>query len=799
MLYHYLKVAYRILVKNNIYSLISVFGLAIALSLTFIIVGFILFQLSFDKYHKNYRQVYRVNSINKEYSNSITSESPFILASALRNNFPEVKEAARIVNLPFQIGPVIIQKENEFIEELEFYCADQELFSILDIPLISKSTSQLLSDPYNIVLSESMAYKYFDRDNRLGKILVISTLGKTFELKVSGIMYDFPKNSSIKADFFCSTNLYIELITKYIPDHEVFTKSWDKNFFSTYLLFRENMDVDKFESKLNDALTSLYEVKNIQYQLQNLGDIHFNSSNIKGDLYIIKGNIQQVYLFAGIVIVILFIAVINYIILTTARSSLRYKEIGLKKVFGVNKTGLIVQLMIESLLVSFISFIICIILLFIIKNHTHLILFNDLDFALLWNWKIFIVFLAITIFTGIFSGFYISIQVAAFNPIDTIKNIVSVKQSKFDIKIVLIIFQLTSFIILTIFSIFIYKQVRFAINSDLGFSKEDLIIVRFDPNEFNDYQNYKNSIKQNPNIVSVSGAFIMPPANARSNSKFARADDPSVEVVFENYNIDYGFFKTLGINIIEGREYDEKNSTDLEQSTIINKKAVTEFGINNPIGKKIGGRKIIGVVDNIYVHSFHHDLSPAIFSLHPYACQHIAIKTAHGQTEQVLDFLEEQWRNIAPNIPFNFYFIDNELEQFYRKDRQFGQSINLYTLIAIFISILGLFGLSLFMSDRKTKEITIRKVHGASKLDIIYMLTKQFLKYALIANLISLPIAYYLVDNWLQNFSIRLSLLDNWWVFLIAGVLSISIIICTVGFKAWQTARLNPVDNLKYE
>jgi len=291
----------------------------------------------------------------------------------------------------------------------------------------------------------------------------------------------------------------------------------------------------------------------------------------------------------------------------------------------------------------------------------------------------------------------------------------------------------------------------------------------------------------------------MPPANAASHVKYASIHDPSTDVIFENYNIDYDFFKTLGIDILEGREYDEKNSTDITSSVIINRKVVTEFGIENPIGKMIGQRRIIGVVDNIYFHSFHHGLLPATFSLQPYACMHIAVKTIPGHTEQTLEFLKGQWKTVAPNIPFNYYFIDDELKQFYKKDKQFGQSISLYTLIAIFISILGLFGLSLFMADRKTKEITIRKVHGASNVDIIYMLTKQFLKYALIANLISLPISYYLVDNWLQNFSIRINLLANWWVFLIACILSISIIIGTVGLKAWQTSRLNPVDTLKYE
>jgi len=799
MFFHYLKVAYRILLKNNVYSLISVFGLSIALSLAFIIVGSILFQFSFDKYHKNHKQIYRVIKISKEYNNIKYPSSPYVLGSVLKNNFPEVREVARLINLPFQIGHVIVQKGNELIEELDFYCADQELFSILDIPFKSKSTEKVLSDPYSIVISESMASKYFGKSNPLGEVMIINAIGRTLELRVSGVMYDFPVNSSMSPDFFCSTSLYIDLLSKYVPNRETITKTWEEYAFQTFVLFNEKVDINEFESKLNISLIELFEVKNIQFQLQNIGDIHFKSSELHNDQYFNKGNIQQIYLFTGIVIVILIVAIINYIILTTARSTLRFKEIGLKKVFGVNKTGLILQLMIESLLVSFISFIICLLILFAIKDFSSLILIDNLNFEQLLNWKIFVIFLLMTIITGLVSGLYISLQIAAFNPIDTLKNIISVKQNKFDIRIVLIVFQLASFIILTVYSIFIYKQVQFAMSSDLGFDKEDLIIVRFDPNEFRAYEVYKNLIKQNPNIVSVSGAYIMPPANASATIKLATPDDPGNEIIFENYKIDYNFFETLGIDIIEGRDYNKDNSTDIYSSVIINKKVVSDFGLRNPIGKRIGDRKIIGVVDNIYIHSFHLDLHPAMFTLDPYGLMHIAVRTAPGQESQVLGFLKSQWNDIAPNTPFDYYFIGNELEHFYEKDRQFGRSINLYTLIAVFISIMGLFGLSLFMSERKTKEIGIRKVHGASKTDIILMLVKQFLKYALIANVVSLPIAYYLVNKWLQSFYVRLSLLENWWVFLVAGILSVIVIVGTVSIKAWQTARLNPVDTLKHE
>lgn len=799
MIFLYLKVAYRILIKNNVYSLISILGLSVAMSLTFILIGFILFQLSFNKYHKNHDQIYRAISINLDYDNSKEAGSPFILASALKNNFPEVNKVARLMNIPFTICHTKIKKEDDFIEEQEFYSADPEIFSILDIPLKSKSSDNVLTEKYSIVLSETMAHKYFGNDNPVGERLTTKICGRVYEFVITGIMFDFPKNSSIQADFFCSNDFCSTLFSKYYRDDSEFFESWEEQFFNTIILFNKKVKITNFQKKLNTSIKDLYEENSVQFQMQKLEDIYFYSSNIKNDYYFIKGNIQQVYLFAGFVLVILIIAVINYIILTTARSTLRYKEIGLKKVFGVTKTGLIAQLITESLLISFISFILSIIILFIIKNYTHLILFDEIDFIFLWSWKIIMIFLVITILTGIFSGLYISMQIAAFNPIDTIKNLISVNRNKFDIKVFLIIFQLSSFIILTVFSIVIFKQVRFAMNSDLGFTKEDLIVVRFDSQEFRGYEEFKNIIKQNPNVFSVSGAFIMPPSNASQTEKFARADDPSSEVSFEKYTVDYDFFKTMGIKILEGCDFNQENATDFESSIILNKKAITDFDIENPIGKKIGNRRIIGIADNFYTHSFHKQLRPAVFYYYTYSCIHIIVRTLPGKTEQVLYYLKDQWSIVAPHIPFNYFFIDNELKKLYRKDRQFGQSVNFYTLIAIFISILGLFGTSLYMSDRKSKEIVIRKVHGASSIDIVYMLTKQFLKYALIANVIAIPIAYYMVDNWIHNFAIRINLLNNWWVFILTGFLSIIIIISTIGYKSWQAASINLVDKLKCE
>jgi len=285
MLYHYLKVAYRVLIKNNIYSLISVFGLSIAMCITFIIAGHIIFQLSFDKYHESYGKIYRVIKINKNYSDFKEPNSPFILATTLKNNFPEVKEVARIANLPFQIGGVKIRKNDEFINELDFYSADQELFSILNIPIKRKSTEKVLSDPYNVVISESMANKYYGKDNPLGKMLSIRTRGKSLALKVTGIMYDFPENSSIKADFFCTTDLYIKICPER-HDKEAIRNSWEESFFSIFILFKEGVDMNKFESKLNKTLTNFYDENDIQFQFQNLGDIHFYSSEIKNDNYL---------------------------------------------------------------------------------------------------------------------------------------------------------------------------------------------------------------------------------------------------------------------------------------------------------------------------------------------------------------------------------------------------------------------------------------------------------------------------------------------------------------------------------
>ncbi|MEZ5083798.1 MAG: FtsX-like permease family protein [Bacteroidales bacterium] len=355
------------------------------------------------------------------------------------------------------------------------------------------------------------------------------------------------------------------------------------------------------------------------------------------------------------------------------------------------------------------------------------------------------------------------------------------------------------FNVLLIYSFFIYKQVNFALNSDLGYDPENLVVVYLDLDYFSEYDVYLNSIVENSNIISISGASTAPPTEAASYSKFARVDDPSVEVTFESYLIDYNFFKTLNVNILEGRAFSREYPTDQTSSIIINQQAVDEFGIKKPIGKKIGDRRIIGVVDNFNVHSFRRKILPSIFTMDPTRIYSIILRVNPQNQKATIKFLESKMKEIAPSHPFTYKIIKPELRNFYKADLNFGNSITIYTLFTLLISTLGLLGLTLFLAKRRSKEITIRKVHGANTIDIIKFYLSEYLGIVIIANIIAWPLAYLFVDKWLQDFPIRISLMENFWLFLISGIISSVFVFGIVGIKAIHTSLTNPVENLKYE
>lgn len=798
MLFYHIKIGFRILQKNSIYSLLSIVGLSTAMFIGFFLFSDINRMLAFDKCHKKHSQIYRVISNSESIENFRQTLTPYILASTMKQNFPEIAKVAHYTILPSMLARVSVKKGEAFIQEDLFYCADQELFDILTIPLLTKESEGFLSEPDFVVISNEMAIKYFKESNPVGQMLEIRTMGKIRQLRVTAVMENLPENSTFQADFIASTGLYLDMFKRYYPNIEKTKQSWTFDQFNLMVLLKEGSSESETNAKLDELISSIDGIENYTYDLQKLTDVYLHSHDIRND-FIEKGEISELYIFTAIAFLILLVASINYVILTTARLSLRNKEIGIKKVFGISKSYLMLQIIIESTLVALASLFIALLLVFIFKDHSELLLMNKTTFLVSDTLKIVLLFIGLALIIGILSGLYISVQVALLNPVEMIKSRVFNQTSKIDFKKVLIGFQLMIFVILLIYSSFIYKQVRYALNANLGYDPENMLVIYLDRDYFSSYDVYVNSIKQHVNILSVSGASSPPPTNTASYSKFARVDDPSIEVTFESDLVDYNFFKTLNIKILEGRTFSREYPTDAISSIIINKEAVDQFGIKNPIGKKIGDRRIIGVVDNFNVHSFHKKILPSIFTMNPMRIRSIILRINPANQDALLEFLESKMKEIAPDHPFKYIFIKPELRNFYSSEINFGRVISMYTFFSILISTLGLFGLSMFVTKQKSREVTIRKVHGANTIDILKFFLMEYLGIIIIANIIAWPLAFFIVDKWLQDFPIRISIADNFWLFLVSGLISAVFVLATVGIKAIYTSLSNPVKNLKYE
>lgn len=767
------------------------------------LIGFFLFSdanrmMAYDKCHEKHHQIYRVISNNAPYENFKQPLLPYILASTIKQDFPEVEKTARYTILTNMLAKVAVKKGDEFINEELFYCADQELFDILTLPILTKISDEFLSEPDFVVLSKDMAEKYFMGLNPVGKFLEIRTMGKIRQFRISAVMENLPDNSTFQADFIASTDLYLDLMRRYHSDVEETKQSWTIDQFNMLVLLKKGIPKSVTDTNLKNLISNIEGLEDYTFYLQKLTSSYLHSHDIRND-FIEKGEITNLYVYIGIAIIILLVASINYVILTTARLSLRHKEIGVKKVLGITKYNITLQIIIESTLLAFTALFLALFLLFIFKDNSKLFLMDKLTFFTSSTLNILFLYIGIALLIGILSGLYISLQVALLDPVQMIKSKVISQTSKIDFKKILIGFQLMAFVVLMIYAIFINKQVKFALSADLGYDPENTVVVFLDLDYFSAYDVYTNSIRQHSNILSVSGASTAPPTNAASYSKFAKVDDPSIEVTFVSYLIDYDFFKTLNIEVLDGRTFSKEYPTDAFSSIIINKTAMEEFGIENPIGKKIGNRRIIGIVDNFNVHSFHKKILPSIFTMDPLRIRSVILRLGNESQDETIKFLESKMKEIAPDHSFKYYFIKPELRNFYKTEINFGRVIATYTLFSILISTLGLFGLSLFVAKRRSKEVTLRKVHGAGTFDILKFFLVEYVGIIIIANIIAWPIAFILVDKWLQSFPIRISILNSFWIFLLAGFVSAVCVFITIGFEAIRTSLSNPMDNLKYE
>jgi putative ABC transport system permease protein len=783
MLKNYIKIALRNLIRNKIFTTINIVSMAIAMVSTFYILVYVVNESSYDDCHLKKERVYRINT-NKKAFNLITQTSPFVLTTVLKDNYKEVESISRVRSL----RNFKIKLNDKFIKEGKVHSVDPDIFDIFTLPIVVGSNK--IDDKNSIVISKNIAQKYFGKENPVNKILTTDINGKEYLFKVSGVMKNIPKNSSFSADILVN----IELSIEQLPANSNYRTDWFNGFWVTYVLLYEGISQNQLEGKFESIEQQNMNPKyGFSFELQNLGDLYLYSDLVHS---FPKGDRNNIYLYLVIGFAILLIASSNYIILNSALSSYRIKEIGIRKVIGATKKNIIYQILGESILLAFFALIIASILVQLLYPYAQELFKYNFDFLNTNIYKYIIGFSSITLIIGIFSGLYIAIYFSSFEVVDIIKNRLFIKDRGI-VRKILILFQFVISVILIFCSIVIFNQYSYTQNKDLGFNKDNLLFIEYNNAEFKNCQVYLNIIDNNPNVLNTSRATFSPPSNSNMSGLLKAFDDPTKEVEVEMLTGGPNFIETLGFEILEGKTLSREFIGD-DKYVVLNESAIKELGIQNPIGKKIEIFTIVGVVKDFNLHSLHTDIPPLGIMLSEEKSSHtIIVRYKEGTFRNTIDVLESEWKKVAADIPFEFKTFEDALAGLYVDEKTSFNIISFFSALAILLASSGLFGLALFNLKRRTKEIGIRRVLGASLYNILFTLTKEFIVLFTLATFIALPIAYYLMNEWLHGFFYRVEI--SWWMFVFSGFIALLIALSTVIYQAIKAAIANPVESLRYE
>ncbi len=791
MLQHYFKIAIRSITKSRIVSIISIISFTIGLTSALIILLYVLNETSYDRYHKNRNHIYRIISEVIDYWEE--PRTSYVLAPALKSNYPEIINVTRINNLFADV-----KKGEDFITNVQFISADNDIFKIFTLPFLKGDPESALIDPYSVVISESMDREYFVDKDVLGKVFTVKILGEEIHLTVSGVIKEIPENSTFKADFIVP----IELSAKYWAQRFDYNESIDDwmapVYVQTYLLLPENYEPAELEKKFTEfEKTHLPEIFREKFHLQPLTDVYLRSSHLVNN-NVVHGNIKNVYILSLVGLIILIIAGINYTILTTARSSTRSKEIGIRKVAGAGKSTLIKQILGESVITSFISLPVALLLVHLLLPSVNQLIRRELIIHYSENWQYIAGFLFLTLFVGVLSGSYLAFYLSSFQPGEVLKSKINTGITRSVYQKVLIVVQLIIFIVLVLGSGIIYMQIRYALHQDLGLNKEGLVMIHFDNDDFIKlYGSFKNEISKNPEILYVSGAWFSPPYNDAMMWDMPRMDDPDQIVQIEGLPVDFNYIETLGFRLIDGRTFSEDFAGD-STAIILNETAVKKLGLVNPVGQIIDNQPVIGVIKDFHLHSFHKEIKPMIIFISSLKNGgEMVVRINPDKILTTMNYIENKWKEFVPDVQFDYRFFDDALKEIYGEEQRISQIISLFTLLAIFIASIGLLGLALFIGEQRAKEIGIRKVFGSSVSRIVIRILKEYILMVLIANIIAWPVAYYLMNKWLQNFVYHIKI--NFWLYIVAAALSIFIVLMTMSFQTIKAAQTNLAETLKYE
>jgi putative ABC transport system permease protein len=799
MFKNYITIAYRNLIRYKGYTIINVLGLAIGIASCLFIFLFITDELSYDKHNSKADRIYRVavdGIIGKSAIHQTYTCAP--LASTLKKEYPEVEETARIMNF----GKPIINYNKKYFSEFAVLAVDSTIFNVFDLPFITGSKNNALNEPNTVVITESTAKKIFGSENPVNKIIKASD-GEEF--RITAVLKDINKNSHFHFDALISLSSF-----DFSNDN-----NWWNNNFSTYVLLRKYINSQTFEKKFTALLHKYLEIPNgtwdsfekggdkWSYYLQPLTQIHLKS-DLNGE-FESNSNIIYIYIFSFVAIFILIIACINFTNLTTAKASTRFKEVGVKKVVGARRHQLFLQFLTESIIITSIAIVLSVIFVELFLGWFNNLAHKEITVNYFSNWWTIPALALFSLIVGCFSGTYPAIFMSSFYPLDLLKNMKIKKTKGKSIREVLVVFQFFISICLIIGTIVVYKQLQYFQNKKLGFDKDNIIIIHRARELGSNVMFFKESILLNSNIKDCSISNTIPGYSFMNWACKVEGFESSEWTTLNMNIVDYDYLKTYNMNMLMGHFFSNEYLTD-STGIILNESAVKALGIHSPIGKKIvfGDKdeyKIIGIINDYHYESLHQKIRPAAIMAFPGIwganALYVSVKINNKNIKNSIDFLKKTWDEQVTGVPFQYSILTDDYGRLYENEQRTGKVFVVFSILSIFIACLGLFGLSLFIAEQKTKEIGVRKAVGASTLEMVVYLNKIFIKDIVIAFVLACPLVYYLMTKWLQNFAYKTQI--SWWIFILAGIIALFIALMAVSWQAWRAASKNPVEALRYE
>ncbi|HEX8328834.1 MAG TPA: ABC transporter permease [Hymenobacter sp.] len=807
MLKNYFLVAYRNLVRHKGFSFLNIAGLALGLTACLLIGLFVYDELQFDKFVPNGDRIYRV------YSERTTTETPEALApvppmyaTTMKQEFPEVEQTTRIlmessVDL-LEVGDKKIYVENGLI-------ADSTFFEIFPLDFKHGSAAHALDAPTSMVLAEDVAKSFFGNENPVGKEIKMN--------KTSFIVKGVLQNNLSK--FHLKVNSVIPLSAAQLPKERM--KKWGWQQFFTYVKLRPGTDAQQTQAKLrsfvaekvNPTLPEDDKVTDLSF-LQPLREVHLYSSSFKYDSSV-KGNITYVKALSFIAAFILLIAGFNFVNLSTAKSMQRAKEVGIRKTIGASREQLMLQFLSETVLLTLVSVVLATVLTALLLPSLNAFTGKTMTFDLLTNPALLGVLVLLTVVVGLVAGFYPALVLSSFQPVKVLKSAV-VTDGVFGrvqwLRHGLIVVQFALSVFLIVCALVVFRQVSYLHNKDLGFNRDQIMFFPMRGDNMNKhYDTFKNELQQVPGVASASIGYGFPGDQVAGDGIIVPTNGEDKEKSVTQLMVDYDYLKTLGLQLVTGRDFSQKMKTDKDQAFIINETAVKELGFGtpdkalgqtlkwkvwsdkNPDSLKIG--KVIGVVKDFHYKSLYDKLEPAVLQIFPGAYWKVAVKLKADNFGSSVEGVKQVWAKFSPESPIEYKFLDDNFDQMYKAEDKLKSLLWIFTGIAIFVGCLGLFGLATYAAERRKKEIGIRKVLGASVGNIVGLLSKEFLVLVLVAAVIAFPAAWLAMSRWLQDFAYRIDM--PLWAFVAAGLTAAAVAFLTVGYQAVRAATMNPVNNLR--